>query len=326
MKVSIIIPVYNVEPYIADCLQSVISQSYQGEIECLVVDDGSSDHSMAVAEKIVADYDGSIEFKTIRHLENRGLSAARNTGIAAATGDYLYFLDSDDEIAADCVKMLAAPLQDEYYDIVVGDLDIKGNKPSFDGLMLQLNDMTVLRGKEIIDTYRDQWNMIAVNKLYRVDFLKNNHLWFENHLIHEDELWGFQVACHASSLCAVKKKTYIYKMRQGSIMDVSKNEKRAESYIYIVKEMCRLVNEKGLHYASTHHLIQVFFYTTLSFYANDPSKRARAYKELRNYTKMSVKNRLKCNRFSLKSNLLDIHYYLPINIGSFLVGLSLKLL
>ena len=109
-------------------------------------------------------------------------------------------------------------------------------------------------------------------------------------------------------------------------MDVSKNEKRAESYIYIVKEMCRLVNEKGLHYASTHHLIQVFFYTTLSFYANDPSKRARAYKELRNYTKMSVKNRLKCNRFSLKSNLLDIHYYLPINIGSFLVGLSLKLL
>ena len=326
MKVSIIIPVYNVEPYIGDCLRSVISQRYQGEIECLVIDDGSSDHSMDVAERIIAGYDGPIVFKTIRHQENCGLSAARNTGIAAATGDYLYFLDSDDEIADDCVKMLAEPLQDEHYDIVVGDLDIKGNKTSFDGLMLQLNDMTVLRGKEIIDTYRDQWNMIAVNKLYRVDFLKNNHLWFENHLIHEDELWSFQVACHASSLCAVKKKTYIYKMRQGSIMDVSKNEKRAESYIYIVKEMCRLVNEKGLHYVSTHHLIQVFFYTTLSFYANDPLKRARAYKELRSYTKMSVKNRLKGNSFSLKGNLLDLHYYMPSNIGSFLVGLSLKLL
>ena len=326
MKVSIIIPVYNVEPYIGDCLRSVISQSYQGEIECLVIDDGSSDYSMTVAERTISDYDGPIVFKTIRHQENRGLSAARNTGIAAATGDYLYFLDSDDEIAADCVKMLAEPLQDEHYDIVVGDLDIKGNKASCDGLMLQLNDMSVLRDKEIIDTYRDQWNMIAVNKLYRADFLKNNHLQFENHLIHEDELWSFQVACHASSLCAVKKKTYIYKMRQGSIMDVSKNEKRAESYIYIVKEMCNLVNEKGLHYASTHHLIQVFFYTTLSFYANDPLKRARAYKELRSYTKMSVKNRLKGNRFSLKSNLLDIHYYLPSNIGSFLVGLSLKLL
>lgn len=83
MKVSIIIPTYNVENYIEDCLRSVMSQTFT-DYECIVVDDFCKDNSIKVAEKVIADYHGEAIFKIIRHESNRGASAARNTGIKAA--------------------------------------------------------------------------------------------------------------------------------------------------------------------------------------------------------------------------------------------------
>ena len=103
-KISIIIPIYNVEPYIEDCLQSVMRQTYRGMMECILVDDCGTDNSMKVAEQLIKIYNGPIDFKVLHHEHNRGLSAARNTGIDAACGDYVYFLDSDDWISDDCFE------------------------------------------------------------------------------------------------------------------------------------------------------------------------------------------------------------------------------
>ena len=88
--VSIIIPIYNVEKYVAECLNSVISQTYDhSKIECIIVDDCTPDRSMDVVNKIIGEYKGEMTFITHRHKENEGLSAARNTGISIATGEYL---------------------------------------------------------------------------------------------------------------------------------------------------------------------------------------------------------------------------------------------
>ena len=89
MKViSIIIPIYNVEDYVAECLNSVISQTYDhSKIECIIVDDCTPDKSMDVVNKIIGVYNGEMNFITRRHKENQGLSAARNTGISIATGE-----------------------------------------------------------------------------------------------------------------------------------------------------------------------------------------------------------------------------------------------
>ena len=116
LKVSIIIPVYNVAPYIGDCLQSVMRQTYAGSMECLLVDDCGEDDSMAIVERMIAEYNanlnanlnegGGIQFRILHHERNRGLSAARNTGTFAAVGEYLYYLDSDDEITDDCIEKL----------------------------------------------------------------------------------------------------------------------------------------------------------------------------------------------------------------------------
>ena len=108
MTISIIIPVYKVEKYIRRCLESVIDQeSNNFKIECLIIDDCSPDESMSIVSDIIDNYNGSaITFKIFRHEENMGLSAARNTGIKASTGDYLFFIDSDDHILENTLHIL----------------------------------------------------------------------------------------------------------------------------------------------------------------------------------------------------------------------------
>ena len=95
-SISIIIPVYNVEKYIEACLHSVMAQTYTGPMECILVDDCGQDNSIGVAEKMISDYQGTIHFRILHHDHNRGQSAARNTGMDAATGEYIFFSDSDD--------------------------------------------------------------------------------------------------------------------------------------------------------------------------------------------------------------------------------------
>ena len=90
MKFSIIIPVYNVEKYIVNCLNSVANQLYD-DIECIIVDDCSPDNSMIHVASFLEQYEGKIIFKIVTHEKNQGLSAARNSGVKIATGDYLFF-------------------------------------------------------------------------------------------------------------------------------------------------------------------------------------------------------------------------------------------
>lgn len=97
MKISIIIPIYNVAEYVSDCLKSVLQQTYKN-IEIIIVNDCTEDNSMVIIEGLLKESATSIPYKIINHTRNQGLSVARNTGIKNSTGDYLYFMDSDDEI------------------------------------------------------------------------------------------------------------------------------------------------------------------------------------------------------------------------------------
>ena len=107
MKITIIVPVYNVEQYIKECFDSIAAQTYKGDIECIFVDDCGQDKSVEILEKMIACYQGGISFSIIHHEHNKGLSGARNTGIRNASGDYLYFLDSDDCLLPKSIESLA---------------------------------------------------------------------------------------------------------------------------------------------------------------------------------------------------------------------------
>ena len=130
-RVSIIIPVYNVEPYIEECLQSVANQTMTEGVECIIVDDCGQDNSMEIVHSFVKNYKGNVNFRVLYHGKNRGLSAARNTGIMAATGKYLYFLDSDDRISHECMKQFQQKI-DKY-----GNVDlVHGVSDNYDRRML----------------------------------------------------------------------------------------------------------------------------------------------------------------------------------------------
>ena len=103
--ISIIIPVYQVSDYVERCIRSVMSQTFT-DIECIIVDDATVDDSMVKCQKLIDEYDGRIQFRLLHHEKNRGLSAARNTGTKAATGEYVFYLDSDDEITSDCIEKM----------------------------------------------------------------------------------------------------------------------------------------------------------------------------------------------------------------------------
>ena len=121
MKVSVIVPVYKAEKYIHRCFDSIAGQTYTN-LECLFIDDGSPDRCYAILHTRIAQYSGEIDFQIIRHAQNRGLSAARNTGTLAARGEYIFYLDSDDEITRDCIETLVN-LANKYHgvDIVQGN-------------------------------------------------------------------------------------------------------------------------------------------------------------------------------------------------------------
>lgn len=134
LAVSVIIPVYNVSLYVERCLQSVLAQTYPVR-ECIIVDDASPDDSIAKCERLIDSYEGDMRFLILHHSKNRGLSAARNTGLKAATGGYIFFLDSDDEITPDCIERLSTPIEkDPSIEMVQGNHQVISENPSIEGV------------------------------------------------------------------------------------------------------------------------------------------------------------------------------------------------
>ena len=313
MKISIIIPVYNVAPYIAACLQSVMRQSCTQALECILVDDCGPDNSMEVANETLSSYCGPIDFKIVRHEQNRGLSAARNTGMAHATGDYVYFLDSDDEITPDCIACLAEPLKTEPYDMTIGACRIEGG--TIPGVALQLKDGMVLRDKEIVKAYRlQQWYMMSVNKLYRLDFLRTHGLTFKEGILHEDELWSFQIACMARSMAVVAHETYIYKLRQGSITVNKVSEKHMTSLNTILAEMTDFADSCCLDTdPDVHHIIRNFQMAVLSRATDFPL--SQVYRQQRKTMRSSWLNCCCLNGSDIRKQVRDFHLALPIPLA-----------
>lgn len=222
MTISIIVPVYNVEQYIKECFDSIAGQSYKGEIECIFVDDCGHDDSVSVLEKLIAGYNGTIQFCIVHHEHNKGLSGARNTGIRHAKGDYLYFIDSDDSITSDCIEKLAV-LAEKYpqVDIVQGS-----TKSKLEWLQLANKHFPEYSDnfKWIRKTMLQRFSipMTAWNKLVRKELIVNNGLYFEEGLIHEDEVWNFMLARYVHSIAFRCDITYIYRENPDGIMGQAK--------------------------------------------------------------------------------------------------------
>lgn len=240
MKVSIIIPIYNVEKYIINCINSVINQSYRN-IEVILVDDCGTDSSMEKVNDFISKYNNDIKLILISHKKNKGLSAARNTGLKSATGDYIFFLDSDDTIPYNSIELLVDKVNIyNNVDFVIGGIETFGNNKIKYPLTCKeyINDRNT-----IINTYTHvKWNVMACNKLFRKQFLMDNNLFFKEGIYHEDMDYTFRVAFKANSMACCYNVTYNYLIRDNSLT-THKSLKNYEDQILIIKTNFRYFND-----------------------------------------------------------------------------------
>ena len=213
--VSIIIPVYKVEKYIGRCLNSVMRQVCQGfSIECIIVDDCSPDDSMLIVQRFIENYSGNIVFKTLRHEENLGLSAARNTGLKQATGEFLFFIDSDDYITEDCLQKLT--------DVVKGHPEVqvvKGNHEGRGKMLTERIPRGILGKDALLELlYMDVIPVMAWNTLIKRSLVEQRDMSFKEGLVFEDNLWSVQLFRYTDSFVLAPDVTYHYDFNPDSIM------------------------------------------------------------------------------------------------------------
>ena len=242
MKVSIIIPVYNVSAYIEHCIESVMNQTYK-DIECIIVDDASPDDSIAKCEQMIAAYQGPIIFSILHHEKNKGLSAARNTGTIQATGDYIYYLDSDDTISSYCIEKLVEPiLSDDSIEMVTGNVDFISEAPPLSSSMKQRENLSKYEytsNAEVRDLFfsRKGYFGWAWNRLIKISFIEQNNLYFKEGIKWEDALWSFFVIKYLRHAFFIQDITYHYYIRPESITSSSSHEALLQNFGEIYLEI-----------------------------------------------------------------------------------------
>lgn len=230
--ISLIIPIYNVENYIVNSLESAFNQSFK-DVEFIIVDDCGTDSSITIAERLINLSPRKKNIKIIHHDRNRGLSAARNTGLQHASGEYVFFMDSDDTITPDCLQLHYDAICNSNAEFSVANINLQGRK----SIHINKIDKSIECVNPLLSYLELKWSVSAWNKLYRRDFLIKNSLQFEEGLLHEDFLWSFNLSLCAHRLCVVEKPTYNYIVHDGSIVTGKNSGKRIESLIHIMQEM-----------------------------------------------------------------------------------------
>lgn len=208
-KVSIIVPVYKVENYLSQCIDSILGQTFT-DWECILVDDGSPDGSGVICDEY-AQKDTRIH---VIHKENRGVSAARNTGLSAAQGEYIYFIDSDDYVEREALELLLSKAKQSEADIMVhglvNDYIYKHSSTAVKyGSLPEKDYSTILE-------MADRWGLLKgpVNKLFKNSIIKNKALRFDESISYgEDTKFTFEYLAHCHSIAFVPRHLYHYCFR-----------------------------------------------------------------------------------------------------------------
>ncbi len=220
--ISIIVPVYKVEPYLDSCVESLVNQTYEN-LEIILVDDGSPDNCGAMCEAWAA-RDPRVR---VLHKENGGLSDARNCGLAAAKGDYIGFVDSDDYVDATMYQCLYEDMQRQGSDIsACGVLQVwdDGTTKSFIGVGCQVLNNHEAMEALLQETFLKQpvWY-----KLYKKEVVEG--ILFAKGKCHEDVFWTYQPIARAKKVSVFDTPLYFYRQRSGSIMGEPFSKKRLDA-------------------------------------------------------------------------------------------------
>ena len=241
--ISVIIPVYKVEKYLEECVDSIISQTYEN-LEIILVDDGSPDKCPDLCDRY-KETDGRIK---VIHKENGGLSSARNAGIDICSGEYIAFIDSDDRIAEDYMEKLCSAIETENADIAMCDF-------MYTGLLAQYNKKYnslrfprfIADWREVLRRYYEDENgtalVVAWGKLYRRELFRT--LRYPVGRIHEDEFVFAELMLNCRKAVWIEEKLYFYLQRENSIMSDKNNRDSFVARCDFYRQRCELYSSLG---------------------------------------------------------------------------------
>ena len=260
MRFSVIVPVYNKAPYVEKALKSVLSQTFS-DYEAVCVNDGSTDDSLAVLEQYAA---RDARIKVISQA-NGGLSAARNTGLVHAQGDYVFFLDSDDWIEPDALKILSEKLSDEDMVCFSGrrylEAENKYEEPDKMELESDISGWDYYQ-KHALESRKFAF-VCVVLRLYRRQFLQENKLKFTEGIYHEDNMFTPVVCYYAKKVKVISDCLYDYRVRGNSIM-TTRSIKHNKDILFIANTLSEFFISKAdidktvVYRALTQHYQSVF--------------------------------------------------------------------
>jgi Glycosyltransferases involved in cell wall biogenesis len=239
-KITVIIPVYNVENYLRDCLDSVTTQSLE-DIEILCINDCSEDNSQVILKEY-ASHESRI--RIINNDINRGLSFSRNVGVKHARGKYLYFVDSDDLLKPDALHELYMISEEFELDGVLFDTDV-----IYETIDLLKTDIykssrdatynNVSTGNELFVEMlqNNDYDPCVWRQFWNKEFILQNKLFFYEGIIHEDVAFTFSAILSANKMKCINKSYYVYRRRQTSITTLQISPKNIEGIFLGVMEM-----------------------------------------------------------------------------------------
>lgn len=331
-KVTIAIPIYNVEKYVEKSILSALNQTY-ADIDFLIVDDKGSDTSMDIVKRIQSTHPRGNHIRIIDHGINKGLGAARNTAIDNAIGDYLYFMDSDDIIETETISKLCEVMIREKVDIVEGSYQVC----SIDGNILRKQVLPPRKNAEEfaickwMKECRLYYDGYAWNKLYNLQFLRSNNIRCIQSHRNEDVFFSFQVVLCAKSIVTLSDITYNYLMRPGSIVNQVVDDFYYNQYLEIFRARTNLLKSLRLEKKPEslfNYYLQHFFEWWLKFvlFGNfSPQKKHKFYITIQEVLTLdfSAKDLIGL-RYKIMYNLMRFSSYRYISFFYFVDNLTAK--
>ena len=317
--VTISIPLFKCEDFLVKCLDSVRNQTYSN-LEVTLINDQTPDNSFEIAEKYIHKY--NLKNWRIIHLnKNSGLSVVRNKGIDTATEKYLFFLDSDDTITTDCIEKLVEVAEQSGAQMTISQIECEksttGEKLFCLG-KLKISD-TITGNEEVLKAFASGKILSsAVNKLFVVECLQKEKLYFVPGLYAQDELWTFHIILKLKSVAFQKDITYTYYLHSESVIH-NREKRHFDNWQtigeYIDKDLVKEENAERRKYI-LEHLVRFKNMTLLMNWR--AQKNEELWKEsYNNYKKLSSLN-LKdyfSNEFSIEVKKMNFRNSLPTSLG-----------
>ena len=313
-KVSIIVPVYNVEKYLAKCLDSLVNQTLK-DIEIICVNDGSTDKSL----KILKDFANKDSRIKIIDKKNEGVSVARNSGIEVSTGEYIGFVDSDDWVDTNFYEKLYNSISIHNVDIACATI-IRQRKTHSKYRVLYQEEKIYQSLSEKLEAINCPKCSYIWNKLYKTDKVKK--IKFKTGIYFEDVYWSLEALKNTDKLITVPNTNYYYRVNSKSIVKQVKNKKRQIDYYNSQKFLVEFYNENNLKLDNKYQNIT----KSINYIWNIPILKVKENKSIQKYLLFSIlpiwiKDENKKNLIDFK--FLDNHYF--INLFGLTIRIKSKL-